>query len=88
MLYTRSIWNLSQKWWISFQGKAQSESKAESRLRRDEPFILICSGTPPWTLRRIFEMGSKIIGEKFSTVLTPTAVANAITSGTGFRQSQ
>jgi hypothetical protein len=50
--------NLSQKLWIRVHGKAQGESKAESRPWRDELFILIRSGTPPWALRRIFEMGS------------------------------
>jgi PAS domain S-box-containing protein len=32
--------------------------KAESRLRRDEHALLNRIATPPWTLRRIFEIGS------------------------------
>jgi hypothetical protein len=45
------------KIWIRVQGKARFGEKAESRLRRDE-LILSRSATPPWALRRIFEMGS------------------------------
>ena len=60
--------------WLRVQGKARGGSKAESRLRRDEPYILsrpgmhlsviklmripLCGATPPRALRRFFELGS------------------------------
>ena len=46
------------KRWLRVQGKAQADSKAEHT--RKYVSILNRFATPPWTLRRIFEMGSKI----------------------------
>jgi hypothetical protein len=43
--------------WIRIQGKAQIDSKAEHT--RKYVSILNWFATPPWTLRRIFEMDSE-----------------------------
>jgi hypothetical protein len=44
------------KMWIRVQGKAQTDSKAEHGRKYSS--ILDRFVTQPWTLRRIFEMGS------------------------------
>ncbi len=51
--------NPSQKGGLRVQGKAQTDSKAEHT--RKYVSILNRFATPPWALRRIFEMGSRII---------------------------
>ena len=51
------------KLWISVQGKARGDSKAEFRPWRDEPSISRRLATPPWAIRRIFEMGFSVISD-------------------------
>jgi len=45
--------------WIRVQGKAQTDSKAEHT--RKYVSILNRFATPPWALRRFFEMGSNVL---------------------------